>query len=137
MLIPKEIPGLKGWVVILGIYSAVWISLEGRLWQVVVMSVGVTAVGTGFIWQKRWGGNKVKGWHWVGLLALTGLMMGLLTGSLTLIFMSLKTGLHTHGPEFTAAQIVWIIRQIPLWSVVGLSAGLGIGLLTKKIDQSK
>jgi hypothetical protein len=57
--------------------------------------------------------------------------MGLVAGPMMLIFMSLKTGLHAHGPEFTAAQITWVLRQIPLWSLAGLSAGIGFGLLSK------
>ena len=48
MRVPEKIPGLKLATVLLGGYAAVWISLEGSLWQVVVMGVagsGKTTVG--------------------------------------------------------------------------------------------
>lgn len=131
MYVPPKIPGLKGSLFILGLYMAVWISLEGKLGQVIVMAVGVTAVATGYIWQKWVGGKTVRGWRWVGLTAVTGLLLGLASGPMVLLFMGLKTGLHAHGPEFTAAQITWVIRQMPLWSAAGLAAGLGLGLLSK------
>ena len=54
---------------------------------------------------------------------------GLGFGLLTLLIMAVKTGLHGHGPEFSPAEISWVIDQIPLWSLVGLLAGLGVGIV--------
>lgn len=131
MQIPRKIPGLKLVWVLLAIYTAVWIALEGAVWQVVVMGVGYTAVSLLYGWQKWLGGRLVDGWMWWGGTAVTGLLFGLGSGLLTLVFMAVKTGLHAHGPEFTPAEINWLLRQTPIWTTAGLLAGLGWGLLTR------
>ncbi|MCP4424378.1 MAG: hypothetical protein GY803_07805 [Chloroflexi bacterium] len=132
MKIREKIPGLRWVAALLGVYTAVWITLEGSLWRVTIMGVGWTAVSAIYLFQKYLGGRVVKGWRWVGGTAVAGLLMGLSGGTLTLMFMAVKTGLHAHGPEFTLDQIAWVLRQIPVWAAAGLSAGLGLGLLTIK-----
>jgi hypothetical protein len=131
MEIGDRLPGLKVGLVLLGVYTAVWITLEGALWQAVVMGVGYTAVSLGYNWQKWLGGQVVDGWKWWGVTAVTGLLLGLGSGLLTLVFMAVKTGLHAHGPEFTPTEINWILQQTPIWTAAGLLAGLGRGLLFK------
>jgi hypothetical protein len=59
-----------------------------------------------------------------------GLFIGLGSAFMTLILRAVKTGLHGHGPEFSQAEIEWVIGQIPLWTLAGLIAGLGLGLLS-------
>ena len=131
MQIPRKIPGLKPVLVLFAVYTAVWIALEGELWRVVVMGVGSTAVSLGYGWQKWLGGRLAEGWRWWGVTAVTGLLFGVGSGLLSLAFMAVKTGLHAHGPEFTPAEINWVLQQIPTWAVAGLLAGLGLALLTK------
>ncbi len=131
MQIPRKIPGLKLVLVFLAIYTAVWITLEGALWRVIVMGVSVTAVSLGYGWQKWLGGRLVNGWMWWGGTAVTGLLFGLGSGLLSLVFMVVKTGLHAHGPEFTPTEINWVLQQTPIWTMAGLFAGLGWGLLIK------
>ncbi len=131
MKIPPKIPGLRVSFILMGVYTAVWIALEGELWRVVLMGVGWTAVSLGYSWQKWLGGRMVSGWRWWGVTAVTGLLLGLGSSLLTLAFMALKTGLHAHGPEFTPAEINWILQQSPLWSAAGLFAGLGLGQILK------
>ncbi len=120
----------RGLTVVLGVYTAVWMSLEGRLWQVVAMGVGWTAVLLLYLIQKQLGGRLAAGrltavWQW----AVAGLLMGVGSGVLTLVFMVVKTGLHAHGPEFSQVEIVWVLQRTPLWALSGLLAGLGLGLL--------
>ncbi len=131
MQIPRKIPGLKLALVLLAIYTAVWITLEGALWRVIVMGVGSTAVSLLYGWQKWLGGRLVNDWVWWGGTAVTGLLFGLGSGLLSLVFMAVKTGLHAHGPEFTPGEINWILQQTPIWTMAGLFAGLGWGLLAK------
>ena len=131
MQIPRKIPGLKPVLVLFAVYTAVWIALEGELWRVVVMGVGSTAVSLSYGWQKWLGGRLAEGWRWWGVSAVTGLLFGVGSGLLSLAFMAVKTGLHAHGPEFTPAEINWVLQQIPTWAVAGLLAGLGLALLTK------
>jgi hypothetical protein len=129
MQIPRNIPGLKPVLVLFAVYTAVWIALEGELWRVVVMGVGSTAVSLLYGWQKWMGGRLIDGWRWWGVTAVSGLLFGLGSGLFSLIFMAVKTGLHAHGPEFTAAEINWVLQQTPIWAVAGLLAGLGLALI--------
>ena len=131
MKIPDRLPGLKTGMILLSMYTAVWITLEGALWRVIVMGVGVTAVSLGYGWQKWLGGQVVDGWKWWSVTAVTGLLFGLGSSLLTLIFMIVKTGLHAHGPEFTPAEINWVLQQTPIWTIAGLLGGWGLGLLTR------
>ena len=45
--------------------------------------------------------------------------------------MAIKTGLHAHGPEFSGSELDWVLQQIPMWALVGLLGGLGLGFLLK------
>ena len=123
--------GLKWLTILMALYAAVWISLEGALWRATVMGVGVAAVSAGHLLRKYRQKRPLGEWHWLIAMAVTGLLIGLASGPLTLLFMSLKTGLHAHGPEFTPAEINWILQQIPVWTAAGLLAGLGLGLVFK------
>lgn len=112
------------------IYGLVWIVLEGALWSVTLMAVLTTAVSILTILQKQLGGKSFSRGKVVGITAVSGLAFGLVSALLTLFFMAVKTGLHAHGPEFSQAEIEWVINQIPLWTIAGLLLGLGIGLIT-------
>ncbi len=130
MQVPERIPGFRWLLALMGVYTAVWISLEGNMTRALIMGVGWTAVLLLTGWQRRFGGVVLSRGRWWRMTAVAGLLFGLLTGLLTLILMVIKTGLHAHGLEFTLEQINWIIRQIPVWTTAGLLAGLGAGLLT-------
>ena len=136
MQVPERIPGLKAATILLGLYAAVWISLEGALSQVVVMGAAVTAVAAGHLLQKYLGGRRLPVGRWLAVTAAVGLSIGLGSGVLTLVFMAVKTGLHAHGPEFTPAEIAWVLHQIPLWTLAGLLAGLGLGFLSAAASES-
>ena len=124
-----RMPFLKIAAGLLILYAMVWISLEGRLGQVLLLAFGVTIVGTAFAWQRYLAWSKNAPWRWLAATALTGLLGGLFMGLLVITLMAIKTGLHGHGPEFIPDQVSWVINQIPLWSAVGLLTGLGTGVL--------
>ena len=130
MLIPSRIPGLRLFSILVAIYAVVWISLEGARQQVILLAVVFMLVIAGYLVQRILGGNRLSARHWVLYSAGLGLFIGLGSAFLTLILMAVKTGLHGHGPEFTQAEIEWVIGQIPLWTLAGLIAGVGLGLLT-------
>jgi hypothetical protein len=114
------------------LFAFVWIALEGAMSNAVGMGAGTTAVLLAYLAQYFLGGREFSARQWWGITAVLGLLFGVGSGLLTLLFMAVKTGLHAHGPEFTPQEINWVMQQIPLWSVVGLLAGLGLGLLTGK-----
>lgn len=129
MVFPKKVPGLRLLLAVWGVYTAVWISLEGALVQVVVMGTATAVLLLGHGWQ-HWLGGKVVGYG-VGVLvtAVSGGLLGAGSGLLTFLFMAVKTGLHAHGPEFTQAEIAWVWHLLPLWTAVWLLVGLGLGLI--------
>lgn len=133
MELPTRMPGLRWGIGLLAVYTAVWIGLEGALWQVLALSAGVWSVGSTALAQRRLGGRRIPlGW-WLGGTAVYGALTGLGLIPLTLLFMAVKTGLHAHGPEFTPAEIAWLLAQAPLWSSGGLLAGAALGLFSAGI----
>lgn len=129
MTIPSNIPGLRLASALLVVYSAVWISLEGDLVQVIVLGMGVTAVSLLHLLQRYLGGRRLSLGRWLLATAAAGLLLGIGSVLLSLFFMALKTGLHAHGPEFSAADIRWLWDQLPLWAAVGTLVGSGVGLV--------
>ena len=129
MQFPREIPGLRWLLAVWVVYTAVWISREGALWQVVTMGSATALLLVGFGWQRRLAGKMVGPGVGLLLTAVSGLILGAGSGLLSLVFMAIKTGLHAHGPEFSQAEIDWVFAQLPLWTAVGLLAGLGLGLI--------
>lgn len=136
MQIPARIPGLKAATILLSLYAAVWITLEAALPRAAALGIGVVLVTAGQLLQKYLGGRRLPLVRWLLVAAVTGLLIGLASGLLTLFFMAVKTGLHAHGPEFTPAEITWVLRQIPLWTLAGLLAGLGLGFLSASVSES-
>jgi hypothetical protein len=129
MALPQRIPGLKWLTAIVGLYGVVWLSLEGAVGQVMLLATGLALLGAGYMTQRLLGGKLLDPSRWLLFSAALGALLGLGNGLLALILMAVKTGLHGHGPEFTAAEIEWLVSQIPLWILAGLIAGLGLGLL--------
>ncbi len=131
--IPNELIGIKPFAVLVGIYSAVWITLEGKLWQAVLMGVMVTILSLGHLFQHFYGGKRISTTRLLVSMSIFGIFAGAGAGLFTVIFMTIKTGLHAHGPEFSLEEIHWVTGQILFWMIAGLLGGLGTGLLLKAI----
>lgn len=129
MMFPKKVPGLKWLTVLTAVYGVIWMSLEGDVRRVILMGTAVSITLAGHGLQRLWGGRPFRLVAWLLVTAVGGLAAGASSGLLTIFFMVLKTGLHGHGPEFRPSEIEGIFGMIPLWGLVGLVAGLGIGLL--------
>jgi hypothetical protein len=129
MILPLTIPILRPATVLLALYSAVWISLEGNLPQTLVLGIGVTAVSLLHLLQRTLCGRRLFLPSWLAMAAAAGLALGAGSGLLTLFLMALKTGLHAHGPEFTASEVAWLWRQLPLWSLAALLSTIGLALI--------
>ena len=132
MQLPAKIPGLKLVSVLMAVYAVLWIAWEGALWRVIVMGSGSAAIIVLRLLQKYGRGRVLALRQWLGVAAGLGLLFGMGSGFLTLVFMAVKTGLHAHGPEFSLQEIEWVSGQIPLWSAAGLLVGLGLGMLSAK-----
>jgi hypothetical protein len=129
MQMPERVPGLKVLAILVAIYSVLWISLEGKMWQVLVLSLGLMILLAGTLYQKRIAGRTLPVGRWLLLCAVAGLALGLLFGPLTILLMAVKTGLHGHGPEFTPGEINRIINRIPLFMILGALIVTGLGAL--------
>lgn len=129
MRIPTKIAGMRWLTALVGLYALVWISLEGAVWQVILLAVGLTLLGAFYLLRRLLGGRHISARRWLIFCAALGGAVGLGCALLTLALMVIKTGLHGHGPEFTPTEIEWLVSQIPLWVTSGAAAGLGVGLL--------
>jgi hypothetical protein len=60
---------------------------------------------------------------------IIGTFAGVAITPLTLVLMTLKTGLHGHStPDFTPHQLISVIRRTPIWIISGFLIGLGSGI---------
>jgi hypothetical protein len=117
-------------------YGLLWITMEGALWSVLVMG-GLTAIWLIMAIFARWGnGRQLTRWWGIFFFAASGLVAAGLWVILALIFMAFKTGLHAHGPEFTAAEISWLWQQLGRWLLLGGLSGLGLGFIWAGIPRS-
>ena len=114
---------------IVGIFAVVWMVSEGDLLRDVALAgllllVGLMMLARRWPWMRALSPGKT-----VVLGAVGGLAYGMGLVLLTLFLMAVKTGLHAHGPEYTAYELVWVWNQLALWAVAGSLVGLGMGLL--------
>ena len=82
-----------------------------------------------YFFQRFMAGQTLSTGRGLFFMGLWGLALGAGTALMTLFLMAVKTGLHGHGPEFTMAEVGAVGQQLPLWSLVGLLGGLGVGVL--------
>lgn len=129
MKIPPKIPHLRPATILWAIYSLIWISLEGHLTRVIIMAVSTTLIAAGHFAQRYATNKQLSLPQWLIATTTTGTLLGFGIAILTLVFMGIKTGLHAHGPEFTATELNWLLQQIPFWSLLGSLTGLGLGLI--------
>jgi len=129
MAFPRQIPYLRFLTLLWGAYAAVWLALEGApgrdlllaAWGVALLALAGAARTVG---RRRLSAGQV-----VALAGAVGLAAGAAVVPAALAAMALKTGLHAHGPEYTAAQIAAVWAQWPLWLIAGGVAGVGLGLV--------
>lgn len=129
MELPERLPGLKGLTILFAVYTVVWIVLEGSLVRAALLGSSASLLAWIYLLQRWLGGRSLRLPLWLALSAALGILIGFSSSLLTLLAMALKTGLHAHGPEFTAQQIDWVVAQMPWWTTAGLLAGLGLGLI--------
>jgi hypothetical protein len=129
MQIPNRLPGLKGLIVFWAVSAVVWSALEGDLRRVVLFGLLTAITGLAFLFQRVMGGRHFPAVGGVLIIGLWGVALGAGVVLVSLFMMAVKTGLHAHGPEFSAADIEAVWGQAALWSAAGLLLGLGSGLL--------
>ena len=129
MRIPVRVPYLRAATLLWGVYALVWLALEGHVardgllagWGVALLALWAAA--------RLLGGRELSTGQVVALGAAAGLAWGVALGPAVLLLMAVKTGLHAHGPEYSAAQIAAVVGQWPFWVGAGVLAGMGLGML--------
>ncbi len=137
MKIPSRIPYLPAATLLWGLYALVWTRLEASLLRDGVLAGWGLALVALWLAARALGGQTLPVGRLVALGAATGLAWGAALGPAVLLLMSLKTGLHGHGPEYTAAQIVWVLGQWPWWIGAGALAGAGLGLMALSLSRGR
>ena len=133
MQIPRRIPGLRPLIFLAALYAAIWIALEGDLSRVMLLALLLALAGLGTTAEKVAGGRTLSRPQWLLFAGLWGLLLGGGSALLALLLMAVKTGLHAHGPEFSTAEIAWLLSQLPWWATGGMLAGFGIALIAGEI----
>lgn len=134
MRIPERLPGLRGLTIIWGAYLVVWAALEGGLAATVIAAVLSSLLFLGRLANRVVAGRDLTAGAWLLVTAVFGALLGLGSAVLTLVLMGIKTGIHAHGPEFSVIELNWVLEQITLWTLAGLLAGFGLGLLLKALS---
>jgi hypothetical protein len=116
------------------VYVVAWATLEGGLWATVLAAVLTAFVLFSHLFNRILSGRMLSSADWLLITAVFGALFGLGSALMTLIFMAIKTGLHAHGPEFSALELNWVFQQMPLWIIAGLLGGLGLGLILKAVS---
>ncbi len=129
MRIPSSLPYLRAATLAFAAAALAWMSLEGTLWLDVALALAGLALALAHLLTRCLGGRMVAVGRFVAAAAAVGLVCGAALALLTLFLMTLKTGLHAHGPEYTPREIAWVWAQLPLWSGTGGLVGLGLSLL--------
>ena len=60
MQIPSRFPGLRLFSILVAIYAAIWISLEGAKQQVILLAIAFMLVITGYLVQRYLGGKQLS-----------------------------------------------------------------------------
>ena len=129
MKIPPTIPYFKPMLGLALAYGFLWMALEGTLWRDLILAATVVLLAIGYLTIRFLGGRTLSSRRFVLVAAAAGLAGGVALPFVTIFLMALKTGIHAHGPEYTAREIAWVWQQLPLWGTVGGLVGLGLGLV--------
>ena len=115
---------------LMGVVFLMWLPIEDVDTRYVIpLAVGLCAwLGIRFFLSRT-------GVISIAQLGLGGALTGLAVTPTAVIFISFKSGLHAHGfPDFPLVQVRDLLYSTPSWVLVGLLAGLGLGVWMKWKD---
>ncbi|MBP6789247.1 MAG: hypothetical protein KA170_16775 [Candidatus Promineofilum sp.] len=129
MRVPSRVPYVRAATLLWGVYALVWLALEGDVGRDGLLAGWGLALLALWVAVRLLGGRELGPGRVAALGAAAGLGWGAALGPAVLLLMAVKTGLHAHGPEYSAAQIAAVVGQWPFWAGAGVLAGAGVGLL--------
>jgi hypothetical protein len=121
-----------------GVIWLLWIGYEDREQSAVTAVAALVAGAFGLSGFARWvGPDEITRRTWLVRTALAGTAAGASVGPLAALFMILKLGLHTHVvPHFDVADLMTVLGRTPVWTAIGLLAGLAGGLLGLALERA-
>lgn len=114
-------------LLLIGLAILLWSGLEDKDVAAVVM-LGALSSTTLTLWllSRIYAGLTDK----PIAMALAGALAGALASLCTAALMLFKNLRHAHVfPDYPAEMLLAVLERLPLWSIAGALAGLGIGLL--------
>ena len=129
MKFPSRIPYFKTAHGATALLAFVWMGLEGNLRWDLLLALALVLLALGHLATRYLGGRTMTAGRFAALAAAAGIAGGFGVVLLMLFLMILKTGIHAHGPEYTAQEITWVWAQLPIWGGAGGLVGLGLALL--------
>ena len=128
---PNPLPRrLRALALLLGVALLAWLPIEDtQLFAVILFATFIAALAgaqLAQIFQLRPFIQRLPPAVRWGLWAL---IAGILIAPLAVLLMALKTGLHGHSrPDFTADQVLNVLRRAPIFMLSATLFGLGVGL---------
>jgi hypothetical protein len=107
-----------------------WIGFEDRsLVLVALLGASLPAIFLAHFLLRRFGGTALPVRKSMLLLGAGGLLAGTLAPLTTAVLMAVKVSLHAHPyPDYTPEAVVAVVARLPVWSLAGLLAGIGLAL---------
>lgn len=112
--------------IILGMVFLFWLSIEDESeYFAILFSISICSWLAAAFLMQRIKTHPANLHHFI----ILGTIAGALITPLALFLMAFKTGLHGHpSPDYTAQQILSVIRKTPIWILGGFLISLGSGI---------
>lgn len=112
------------------VYFLVWTQFEGNITAVSILGGGAAFLIGWTVWRRMRSTSLARTrLRATIILALVGMICGVLTPLLILVGMALKMGLHNHGPEYSLAAVAGVVNAFMLTMAAGTLFGAGMGAL--------
>ena len=117
----------RGALLLTGLAILLWSGLEDSDAAAVTALGGLSAISLTLLLMARLSaGRRVKSGH----TALAGALAGALASLCAAALMLFKNLRHAHiFPDYPAEMLLAVLERLPIWTIAGSLAGLGIGLL--------
>jgi hypothetical protein len=112
-----------------GIFTFIWMSAEDSVWLVTALglSLSLLILAHGVF---RLGGRTLSARLWIPATIILGTLVGAGTVAVTVLFMLMKTSLHSHVyPDYPFPLIGGMVERLLPWMAAGALAGLAVALI--------
>lgn len=127
---PARSRGLTLLTYAVGLGFFVWLGREeASLVSVSLLGASLPALFLGHFLRRRFGGAALPVRKSLLLLISGGLLVGCLAPFSTAVLMAVKVSLHSHpNLDYAPEAVLAVLARLPVWSLGGLLAGMGLAL---------